>query len=48
MGSRLHDDAIVIDGILTLHQPDVRNLLNVSIFVDTPDDLEKVRKILIR
>jgi uridine kinase len=41
----LPQDVIIIEGILTLHFPEIRNLLSYSVFVDTPDALRFARRL---
>jgi uridine kinase len=41
----LPQDVIIIEGILTLHFPDIRNILSYSVFVDTPDELRFSRRL---
>ena len=36
---------IVVEGILTLHYPSLRELLDIKIFVDTPNDIRFIRRI---
>jgi uridine kinase len=36
---------IIIDGILALHHPGIRNLLALSIYVDVDDDLRFIRRL---
>ncbi len=36
---------IVVEGILVLWHPEVRELLDIKVFVDTPDDLRLLRRI---
>lgn len=38
-------DVIIIEGILVLHMKEVRDLLNMKIFVDTDDDVRLARRI---
>ena len=38
-------DVIIIEGILILHIPEIRELLNMKIFVDTDDDVRLARRI---
>jgi len=35
---------IVVEGILTLHYSSLRELMNIKIFVDTPDDIRFIRR----
>ena len=35
---------IVVEGILTLHYSSVRELMDIKIFVDTPDDIRFIRR----
>ena len=37
-------DVVIIEGILVLHMPDIRDMLNMKIFVDTDDDLRLARR----
>lgn len=41
----LPQDVIIIEGILTLHFPEIRDILSYSVFVDTPDDLRFARRL---
>ena len=36
---------IVVEGILILWHPEIRDLLDIKVFVDTPDDLRLIRRI---
>ena len=36
---------IVVEGILTLHYPSLRELMDIKIFVDTPNDIRLIRRI---
>ena len=36
---------IVVEGILTLHYSSLRELMDIKIFVDTPDDIRFIRRI---
>ena len=36
---------IVVEGILVLHYPVLRELMDIKIFVDTPDDIRFIRRI---
>lgn len=38
-------DVIIIEGILILHIPEIREMLNMKIFVDTDDDVRLARRI---
>jgi len=38
-------DVIVIEGILVLHMEEIRNLLNMKVYVDTDDDVRLARRI---
>ncbi|KAK6913062.1 hypothetical protein RJ641_022663 [Dillenia turbinata] len=38
-------DVIILEGILILHDPEVRNLMNMKIFVDTDSDVRLARRI---
>lgn len=38
-------NVIIIEGILVLHMPELRDLLNMKIFVDTDDDVRLARRI---
>jgi len=49
---RIGDDAaieprpvLLVEGILLLHEPDVRGLLDVAFFLDVPDDVRLARRI---
>ena len=37
-------DVVIIEGILVLHEPAVRSMLNMKIFVDTDDDVRLARR----
>lgn len=37
-------DVVIIEGIMVLHMPEVRNRLNMRIFVDTDDDVRLARR----
>ena len=37
-------DVVIIEGILVLHMPEVRDMLNMKIFVDTDDDVRLARR----
>lgn len=39
-------DIILIEGILVLHMPQVRDMLDVKIFVDADDDVRVIRRLL--
>jgi len=36
---------IVLEGILILHDPDLRNLMDIKVYVDTDDDIRLIRRI---
>jgi len=36
---------VVVEGILTLHYPVLRELMDIKIFVDTPDDIRFIRRV---
>ena len=36
---------IVLEGILALHYPSLRELMDIKIFVDTPDDIRFIRRV---
>ncbi len=38
-------DVIILEGILVLHDPRIRSLLDIKIFVDTPDDIRFIRRL---
>lgn len=38
-------DVVIIEGILILHIPEIREMLNMKIFVDTDDDVRLARRI---
>ncbi len=38
-------DVIIIEGIMTFAIPEVRNCLDIKIFVDTPDDIRFIRRL---
>ena len=37
-------DVVIVEGILVLHMPQVQELLNMRIFVDTDDDVRLARR----
>ena len=37
--------AIILEGIFTLHDPEIRNLMNLKIFIETADDIRIMRRI---
>jgi len=39
-------DVVIVEGILVLHMEEIRNLLNMKIFVDTDDDVRLARRII--
>ncbi len=39
-------DVVILEGILVLHDPRIRELLDIKIYVDTPDDLRFIRRLL--
>ena len=36
---------IVLEGILILHDPDLRELMDVKVYVETPDDIRLIRRV---
>jgi len=36
---------IVLEGILILHEPGLRNLMDIKVYVDTDDDIRLIRRI---
>lgn len=38
-------NCIIIEGILTLYDPRIRDLLDIKVFVDTPSDIRIIRRI---
>lgn len=36
---------IVLEGILILHYPEIRNILDIKVYVDTDDDIRLIRRI---
>ncbi|KAK9854764.1 hypothetical protein WJX84_001359 [Apatococcus fuscideae] len=38
-------DVIIVEGIMVLHMPEVRELLNMKVYVDTDDDVRLARRI---
>jgi len=43
---RVHPaDVVIVEGILVLHMPEVRALLNMKVYVDTDDDVRLARRI---
>lgn len=38
-------DVIIIDGIMTFAHPEIRECLDIKIFVDTPDDIRFIRRL---
>ena len=38
-------DVIIIDGIMTLADPKIRECLDIKIYVDTPDDIRFIRRL---
>jgi len=43
---RVHPaDVVIVEGILVLHIPDLRRLLNMKVYVDTDDDVRLARRI---
>lgn len=38
-------DVIVLEGILVLHEEKLRKLMDIKIFVDTPDDIRFIRRL---
>jgi uridine kinase len=39
-------DLVLVEGIMVLHQPQVRELLDVKIFVDAEDDVRIIRRLM--
>jgi uridine kinase len=39
-----HADVVIVEGILTLYNPEVRELLDMKIYVDTDDDVRLARR----
>ena len=37
-------DVVIIEGIMVLHMEEIRNMLNMKIFVDTDDDVRLARR----
>ncbi len=37
---------VILEGLMVLLEPDVRNLLDLKIYVDTPDDIRFIRRLL--
>lgn len=37
-------DVVIIEGIMVLHMPEVKKMLNMKIFVDTDDDVRLARR----
>ena len=37
-------DVIIVEGILVLHSPAIRDMLNMKIYVDTDDDVRLARR----
>ena len=37
-------DVVIVEGILVLHMPEVRDLLNMKVYVDTDDDVRLARR----
>ena len=37
-------DVVIMEGILVLHMPEIRDMLNMKIFVDTDDDVRLARR----
>ncbi|MDW7682047.1 MAG: uridine kinase, partial [bacterium] len=43
---RISDNVvIVLEGILILHYPEIRNILDIKVYVDTDDDIRLIRRI---
>lgn len=40
-------DVVVIEGIMVLHMPEIRELLHMKIYVDTDDDVRLARRCLL-
>ncbi len=36
---------LILDGILSLHWPEIRNLVNLAVFVDVDDDVRLIRRL---
>ena len=37
-------DVVIIEGILVLHMPEIRQMLNMKVYVDTDDDVRLARR----
>ena len=37
---------IIVEGLMVLYDPEIRNLLDLKIYVDTPDDIRFIRRLL--
>lgn len=37
---------VIVEGLMILYEPDIRNLLDLKIYVDTPDDIRFIRRML--
>ncbi len=43
---RISDNVIIVlEGILILHYPEIRNILDIKVYVDTDDDVRLIRRI---
>ena len=40
-------DVVIIEGIMVLHMKEVREMLNMKIYVDTDDDVRLARRYLV-
>lgn len=38
-------DVVIIEGLFALYNPDIRNILDIKIFVDTPSDVRFIRRL---
>jgi uridine kinase len=39
-------DVIILEGILSLYNEDIKNLADIKIYIDVPDDERLIRRIL--
>ena len=37
---------VIVEGLMILHDPDIRKMLDLKIYVDTPDDIRFIRRLL--
>ncbi|MBO6000664.1 MAG: uridine kinase [Spirochaetales bacterium] len=37
---------VIVEGLMILYEPEIRNLLDLKIYVDTPDDIRFIRRLL--